>query len=250
MSDLDNLEIHKANSLMDVTAAVLAGGLGTRLRPIVGDRPKALAQVGGRPFLAYILDQLATAGLKDVVVCTGWLGERVEEAFGGRWGSLYLTYSREPFPMGTAGALRLALPLLKSDWILVMNGDSFCQADFEDFWQFHRRQKAEATLLLTEVGDTERYGRVWVDNEGVVVSFEEKGKQKGGGLINAGVYLLNREMLLTPTAQRAGSLEREVFPSWIGQGLYGYRSHASFLDIGTPEAYAKADVFFKEILWG
>lgn len=247
---MDDLEIPKADSLADITAVVLAGGLGTRLRPIVGDRPKALAQVAGRPFLAYILDQLATAGVKDVVLCTAWLGEQVEAAFGGCYGPLHLTYSREPLPMGTAGALQLALPLLKSDWVLVMNGDSFCQANLWDFWQWHRRKGAEATLLLTEMEDTKRYGRVWVDDRGVVFSFEEKGKQRGAGLINAGIYLLKKEMLFTTPAQEVKSLEKEIFPSWIGRGLYGYPSRAPFLDIGTPEAYARAERFFKWVLKG
>ncbi len=247
---MGGVNIFTSSGLAEVTAAVLAGGLGIRLRPVVADRPKVLADVRGRPFLAYILDQLAAVGIRDVVLCTGWLGEQVEEALGSRYGSLHLTYSQESSLLGTAGALQLALPLLKSDRVLVMNGDSFCQVDLQDLWQWHQYRDAQATLVLTETEDTGRYGRVWVDEEGLVLGFDEKGSERGPGLINAGVYLLNREMLLTPTAQRAGSLERDVFPSWVGQGLYGYKSQAPFLDIGTPEAYAKADGFFKEISWG
>src|SRR5437899_2628493 len=109
-----------------LSAAILVGGLGTRLRGIVADRPKVLAEVRGRPFLAYLLDQLVASGFQDVVLCTGYRSEQVKEVFGDGYGPLRIVYSEETVPLGTAGALRLALPLLQSETILVMNGDSFC----------------------------------------------------------------------------------------------------------------------------
>ena len=230
--------------LANVTAAILVGGLGTRLRSVVADRPKVLAEIRERPFLAYLLDELAGAGVRTVVLCTGYLGEQVQALFGDSYGSLRLVYSRESSPLGTAGALRLALPLFKSDSVLVMNGDSFCQANLRAFWAWHCAQGADATLLLTRMPDTKRYGRVHVDEDGLVLRFDEKGHNGGPGWINAGIYLLNHRLLLTIPASGAVSLEREVFPAWIGRGLYGYRSEARFLDIGTPEAYAVAEQFF------
>lgn len=230
--------------LAGVTAAILAGGLGTRLRSVVADRPKVLAEVRGRPFLAYLLDQLAAAGVRYVVLCIGYLSEQVRAAFGGLYGSLHLVYSQESSPLGTAGALRLALPLFKSDPVLVMNGDSFCRVDLRDFWTWHQARGANATLLLTEVPDTSRYGRVNVDADGLVLSLDEKGGNSGSGWINVGIYLLSHRFLLTIPADGAVSLEREVFPAWIGRGLYGYRSEGCFLDVGTPEAYALAEGFF------
>ena len=230
--------------LASVTAAILAGGLGTRLRSVVADRPKVLAEIRGRPFLAHLLDQLAAAGVRYVVLCTGYLGEQVQSLFGDSYGNLRLVYSQELSPLGTAGALRLALPLLKSDSVLVMNGDSFCEADLRTFWAWHCARGADATLLLTQMPKTKRYGRVHVDAEGVVLSFDEKGDKRGTGWINAGIYLLNHRLLLTIPANRAVSLEREMFPAWIGRGLYGYRSEGRFLDIGTPKAYDVAERFF------
>ena len=112
--------------MFGVTAAILAGGLGTRLRSVVKDRPKVLAEIRGVPFLTYLLDQLAAAGVRDVVLCTGYMGEQVRSAFGDSYGGMCLSYSQESSPLGTAGALRLALPLFKSSSVLVMNGDSFC----------------------------------------------------------------------------------------------------------------------------
>jgi len=172
--------------------------------------------------------------------------------FGDSYESLQLVYSQESSPLGTAGALRLALPLFQSDSVLVMNGDSFCQANLRAFWAWHCARNADATLLLTRMPDTKRYGSVHVDVNGLVLSFDEKDSKpvlersegSGPGWINAGIYLLNHRLLLTIPASGAVSLEREVFPAWIGRGLYGYRSEGRFLDIGTPEAYALAEQFF------
>jgi len=232
-----------SDNLSDVTAAILAGGLGTRLRSVVADRPKVLAEVRGRPFLTYLFDQIAAAGIRHVVVCTGYRGEQVEATLGDTYGSLRLEYSRELEPLGTAGALRLALPRFDSDSVLVMNGDSICRANLEAFWAWHRAQGGQATLLLVQVSDTQRFGQVRVDEAGRVLAFDEKGRQTGAGWINAGVYLFNRDLLRSIPARRAVSLEHQMFPAWIGRGLYGYRSRGGFLDIGIPEAYATAGQF-------
>jgi NDP-sugar pyrophosphorylase family protein len=232
-----------AGDLADMTAAILAGGLGTRLRSVVADRPKALAEVRGRPFLAHQLDILMAAGVQSVVLCTGYLGDQIEAAFGDAYGSMRLTYSRESAPLGTAGALRLALPLLQSDPVLVLNGDSICRTDLKSFWEWHRAAGAAASLLLMEVSDDRRYGRVQIDELGGVIGFVEKGQQSGPGWVNAGVYLLGHQVLQAIPAGEIVSLERDVFPLWAGRGLCGYRVQGAFLDIGTPETYAVADEF-------
>jgi NDP-sugar pyrophosphorylase family protein len=234
------------DKLTNVTAAILGGGLGTRLRSVVADRPKVIAPVANKPFLAYLLEQLARAGVKTVVICTGYLGEKIKTTFGDSYGSLDLIYSQEPSQLGTAGALRLALPLLESDSVLVLNGDSYCDANLKDFWSWHSAKGAEASLLLTKVSDTKRYGRVQVDEEGQLLSFAEKIESNGPGWINAGVYLFKRHLLLTIPENRPVSLERELFPKWLGTKFYGYCTpSARFLDIGTPESYSAAFEFFK-----
>jgi NDP-sugar pyrophosphorylase family protein len=233
--------------LENITAAILAGGLGTRLRSVVADRPKVLAQVRGRPFLSYLLDQLESSGLKSVVLCTGYMGGLVQAEFGSSYRSLALTYSQELNPLGTAGALRLALPLVFSEIVLVMNGDSFCETNLETFWTWRSTSGAVATILLTEVADTRRYGRVRVDAEGRVLKFEEKNSDSGPGWINAGVYLLKRQLLGTIQANCPVSLEKEIFPTWIGKGLYGYQCHGRFLDIGTPDSFALAHDFLAAV---
>src|SRR5437879_601155 len=111
---------------MDVTAAILAGGLGTRLRSVIADRPKVLAPVGGRPYLTYLLDQLAKAAVREVVLLTGYGAEQVRDALGATYAGMRLVHAAEPAPLGTAGALRHALPHLRSPAVLLMNGDSYC----------------------------------------------------------------------------------------------------------------------------
>ncbi len=230
----------------NVTAAILAGGLGTRLRSVLEGRPKVLAEVRSRPFLEYLLDQLIYWEIKSVVLCTGFMGSQIESYFGDSYRSLRLFYSREKSPLGTAGALRFALPLFQSDTILVLNGDSYCKADLRPFWSWHCQQGAEVSLLLIENPDTKRYGKVEVDEKGRILKFEEKNYKGGEGWINAGIYLLGKRFLHSIPDRYPISLERELFPSWIGAGLYGYKSTGQFLDIGTPESYGLAEDFFAE----
>jgi NDP-sugar pyrophosphorylase family protein len=235
-----------ATTFSDLSVAVLAGGLGTRLLPAVSDRPKALAEIHGRPFLAYLLDQLSNAGSSRVVLCTGHRGEQIEQAFGKGYRNLQLSYSRETRPLGTGGALRLALPYLLSDPVLVMNGDSFCVTDLTSFWNWHSARRSQATMLLVEVPNTERYGSVKINQDGAVTEFAEK-KQAGIGLINAGVYLLSRRVIDSIPGNTAVSLEHDVFPALMSHGLYGYQERGRFLDIGTPEDFAAAEHFFAAI---
>ncbi|MHC4060779.1 MAG: nucleotidyltransferase family protein [Planctomycetota bacterium] len=231
-------------NISNITAAILAGGFGTRLQSTLSDTPKVLAEVSGKPFLAYILEYLARAGFRSVVICTGYMGDKVQDCFKDAYGSLRLTYSREDKPLGTGGALRLALPCVSSDAILVMNGDSYVDADFTDYVDSFFQKKARVALLLTKVSDTGRYGKVTVDEHDRIVTFDEKGRSSGPGWINAGIYLMKKSLAASIPADRPYSLEHEFFPSLAGRELVGYRCQAPFIDIGTPESYAHAESFF------
>lgn len=230
------------------TVIVLAGGLGTRLRPVVENQPKVLAEVGGHPFLQYLLNQLAEWQIQEVVLCTGHLGEQIEARFGTDYRGLRLRYSREPSPLGTAGAVRLALPLIQSEVALILNGDSYCAADLDAFWRWHYSTKSAATLLLVDNSDTQRFGSVQVASDGHIIRFDEKKSDAKPGLINAGVYLIDRDLLRSIPTARPVSLEREIFPAWIGGDFYGYPAAGPFLDIGTPESYAAAEAFFAKLM--
>jgi D-glycero-alpha-D-manno-heptose 1-phosphate guanylyltransferase len=180
------------------------------------------------------------------VLCTGHLGEKIEQAFGKQYRKLQISYSRETRPLGTGGALRLALPHLLSDPVLVMNGDSFCATGLTSFWDWHSARGSQATMLLAEVPNTERYGSVKIDPDGAVTHFVEK-KHSGSGLINAGVYLLSRQIIQSISGDTAVSLEHDVFPALMSHGLYGYQEQGRFLDIGTPEDFAAGEQFFAAI---
>jgi NDP-sugar pyrophosphorylase family protein len=233
-------------NLSNITAAILAGGLGTRLRSVIPDRPKVLAEVAGRPFIVYLLNQLAAAGIQEVVLCTGYLGHQVKEVLGQTHGPLSLIYSQESSPLGTGGALRLALPIFSTDQVLILKGDSFCDANLLALALIHRLRKARATILLIEVSDNGRFSWVKVDAGGAIQEFLEKGGKRGPGWINAGIYLIDRSLLRTIPPNQKVSLEQESFPAWVGQGLYGCRSHGRFVDIGTPESFALAQKFFHQ----
>jgi NDP-sugar pyrophosphorylase family protein len=228
-----------------ITALVLAGGLGTRLRSAVADCPKVLAPVGGRPFLAYLLDQLADAGFREAALLTGYQAERVRDTFGESYGSLRLLHSVEPAPLGTGGAVRHALSGVCGSTILLLNGDSYCDLDFAAFLRFHRRRAADLSLVVTRVTDTSRYGVVQLAGNERVLGWAEKSASAGEGWINAGIYLMTRSLVEEIPHDDPVSLECQMFPRWLkSHNCFAYRSDGRFLDIGTPESYREAEVFF------
>jgi D-glycero-alpha-D-manno-heptose 1-phosphate guanylyltransferase len=228
----------------DVTAVILAGGVGSRLRSAVSDRPKGLALIHGRPFLAYLLDQLADAGARRVVFSTGHLAEQVEAAFGATWRGMQVAYSPETAPLGTGGGLRLATAHVATTTLLVMNGDSFCAVDLAAFLRDHVAHGGAPALVLAHQADTSRFGLVECDADHRITAFCEKAEAGGPGWINAGIYAVERSLVAGLPADRPVSLEREAFPAWIARGLRGFPCAGAFLDIGTPESYAAAEAFF------
>jgi len=172
--------------------------------------------------------------------------ELVADPPGPRQGPMRIRCSREPAPLGTAGALRLALPHTTSDPVLAMNGDSLCEADLAAFLAFHRLSQAKASIVLTHVEDASRYAKVRFDDHGRVTRFDEKIPAAGPGWISAGIYLLSRDLIGQIPADRAVSIERETFPAWIGRGLYAWPGGARFIDIGTPQSYLDAQSFLDQ----
>jgi len=224
-------------------AALLVGGLGTRLRPVVSDRPKSLALVDGKPFLVRLLHRLRGFGVSDIVLCAGYRWEEIRAALGdGTSLGVRLTYSVEDAPLGTAGALRHALPHLHQTF-LALNGDSIVNIDLRQLTRFHLDRKAAATLALTTVDDASPYGLVEADAGGRITSFlEKKAGRTGGGWVNAGVYVLEPSVLEPIEEGRAVSLEQEALPSLLNAGsvVCGYRVQSPLLDIGTPEGYLRS----------
>ena len=199
------------NDVSGTTAVILAGGLGTRLRSVVADRPKVLAEVDGVPFVFHLLAQLAAAGVKHVVLSTGYLGEQVRDTVGSSWGSLEVEYAQEPSPLGTGGAIRRTLPLVRSQALFVLNGDSYCDVDLASLWLWHHQRAAHGTLTLSRVDDARRYGTVETDAYGRVTRFAEKSPRRRAGTVNAGLYLL-RPRFLTKAESVVFLLLRAAFP--------------------------------------
>lgn len=224
-------------------ALILAGGEGTRLRPLTSTVPKPVVPLAGRPFIAYMLEWLVAHGVDDVILACGFMaaGVRAQLGDGSRWGAR-LRYVDEPRPLGTGGALRFAQDLL-DERFLMLNGDVLTDIDLNQQLRQHDATGARATLALVEVQDAAAYGLVQCRSDGRVTAFVEKPghEHSGGGTINAGVYVLERQ-LLDAMAMRGErfSIERDVFPMLVGDGLFGHVARGYWLDIGTPERYLKA----------
>ncbi len=230
------------------TCVILAGGLGTRLRSVLSDAPKPMAEVNGRPFLAYVLDQVRRAGLIDVILCVGYKAEVIEDHVAdGRTYGLHVRYSRERDLLGTAGALRQARDLIRSDPFLAFNGDSYCEVEIGKLIEQHRARGATATIAVCEVEEPSRYGSTMLGASDRIISFSEK-MGAGPRYINGGVYALNQSVLdLVPSGQPS-SIERDIFPLLAGDGLYAFRTAGTFIDIGTPADLERAQTVLRGLL--
>jgi D-glycero-alpha-D-manno-heptose 1-phosphate guanylyltransferase len=223
-----------------VRAFVLCGGRGTRLRPVLADRPKSMALISGTPFLQLLLDRLKSQGVSDVILGTGYMAEKIESYFGsGNKIAVRIRYSREHEPLGTGGALKLAEPLI-SDPVLVLNGDSYVEWSLNPMLELFSAKDADIAIVLQAVTDVTRYGSVALNKDGRVTEFIEKGIRSGPGLINAGVYLLRKQIVCDLPAGTSLSLEREVFPGLLDRGVYGLVCTGLFIDIGIPDDLRQA----------
>jgi D-glycero-alpha-D-manno-heptose 1-phosphate guanylyltransferase len=226
-------------------AIVLAGGLGTRLRSAVTDLPKPLASVAGRPFLAHLLDQLAAGGLRRVILATGYMAEKIEQTIGARWAGMDIVYSKESEPLGTGGAIRLAITLLQGDGVHLANGDTFLRYDPGTLERAVQAMGATLGIALAKVDDVGRYGAVEVA-DGRVIAFREKGG-RGPGLINAGSYFLTAAGIADlPAEDGAYSFENRVLlPSILSGQVAAFYDTSDFIDIGVPEDYLRAQLLFQ-----
>ena len=226
-------------------ALVLAGGFGTRLRQVVADVPKPMAPIAGRPFLEILLRTLSKKGFSRVTLSLGFMAEKISENFGSRFAELDLAYVVEDAPLGTGGAVRLALKECTQDHVFIFNGDTYLDLEahsLEQQWQVNRNP----IIVAKEVLDTTRYGRLIVDS-GQVTSFAEKGT-KGPGLINAGCYVLATDALARFPLNHPFSIEIGYFvPEVAGATVEVFQSDGLFIDIGIPEDYARAQMLLADL---
>jgi len=228
-------------------AIVLAGGLGTRLRSAVADLPKSMAPVAEKPFLEYTLDMLRKTGVTHVVLAVGYKHEAIVSHFGDTYQGMQLSYSVEHEPLGTGGATAQALNHCESEVVWVLNGDTLFHADFEALRHTHEANSADLTLALKPMRDSNRYGRVRMDEDGKVLRFEER-QAFDFGLINAGVYRLRKAALLDRISLKKFSFETDFMEKKASdfRGL-GSIQDRYFLDIGIPEDYERAQWEFPNL---
>jgi mannose-1-phosphate guanylyltransferase len=229
-------------------AVLLVGGLGTRLRSAVSSLPKALASVGDRPFLELLVRQLARQGISQLVMCTGYLAEKIEKTLGdGSSFGVKIEYSKEEAPLGTAGALKLAQRYFQDESeFLVLNGDSFLQIDFSELISFHQKHDGLATIAVVPVQNASRYGTVQVEADDRVLRFAEKTGDHVPGIINAGVYVFGCA-IFAQIPEGAASLERDIFPNLLELGVYAFEQRRLFIDIGTPDDYGRAKEMYDRL---
>lgn len=220
-------------------AIILAGGLGTRLRSVVNELPKCMAPVAGRPFLFYVINELAVQGVTDFIFSLGYKHEVIEEYLQTYFPTLRYDVVIEDEPLGTGGAIQLACKKANTENIIVTNGDTLFKTNLDELFAFHTSKKATCTLALKPMQDFDRYGSVELDTDNKISSFKEK-QHYTSGLINGGTYILNVPHFLNQHFPAKFSFEKD-FLEKQEQGLYGCVQYGYFIDIGIPEDYAKAE---------
>lgn len=240
-----------SNTIESAAAVVLAGGFGTRIKHLLHDIPKPMAPVLGRPFIEWLVRYLSKQGLRNVVLSTGYLGEKIAEHFSKNpMKEIHVTCVREPEPIGTAGGFLFAAQqsgLKPSSW-LVLNGDSLAFAELNTLFACVKNPQIDGALVGVEMNDASRFGTIRSDANGRLTRFEEK--RPGAGVINAGMYLFRDKIIKRFPEKRPLSFEIDVFPELLANKteLQVCVSHSPFLDIGTPESLAEAESFIKRHL--
>ncbi|HRZ50052.1 MAG TPA: nucleotidyltransferase family protein [Bacteroidales bacterium] len=221
-------------------AIILAGGLGTRLRGVVSDRPKSMALIHNRPFLSYQFDYLLEQGIRRIVLSTGYMGESIESYFGNTYHDLSIQYVKEKEPMGTGGGLLLASQELSGNTFM-MNGDSLFSIPLKELEDAKYQYHPSVVIALRKVEDAGRYGQVEINDKNRIMAFREKNPGAGEGSINGGIYLMEAEWLKKCAPAEKFSLEREIFAAKATQEFFmGIAFNNYFIDIGIPEDYRRA----------
>ena len=220
-------------------AIVLAGGLGTRLREAVPDLPKCMAPVNGKPFLHYLLDYFHQQGIERFMLSVGYKHELVSDYFANTSHGFTLMYVVENEPLGTGGAIQLALPKVIGKNVLVLNGDTFFKIDLNAFSTFHNTVSAECSLALKPMKQFDRYGVVETASDPKIISFKEKRPYEWGS-INGGVYALDKSRFLDRRLPMKFSMEKDYFEKVVDEGcLFGQEQDRYFIDIGIPTDYSR-----------
>ena len=228
-------------------AIILAGGLGTRLQGVIGEQPKCMAPVNGRPFIEYVFEYLEQQKCTRAILSLGYKHWVVEKWLEEQYTKFEVDYVIESEPLGTGGGILAAIDEAATDDVVVLNGDTMFMVDIREQMKFHKDNKAATTLALKPMHDFDRYGIVNVDGKGVITAFEEK-KYQEKGLINGGVYIINREQFLAKGLPEKFSFEKDYLERFAREKkFFGFRSESYFIDIGIPSDYEQAQEDLKKI---
>jgi len=224
-------------------AIILAGGYGTRLKSVVDDLPKPMADINGKPFLEYLFNFISGQGIENVILSVGYKYQDIRDYFGLNFNGLGLFYSIENEPLGTGGAIHYAIKnflLDSAEPVFIINGDTFFEIDFNSLYNFHLEKEAHISIALKNMNNFERYGMVTINNEQRIICFTEK-KFTESGTINAGIYILNTGIFSGYELPNKFSLERDFFEKYLNElRIYGKVFDGYFIDIGLPEDYERA----------
>lgn len=232
----------------NIDVVILCGGRGTRLQSIVSDRPKPMAEIEGRPFLDILINYIKGFGFKRFILSVCHMSDFIKSYYRDKLHSLEIIFSCENEPLGTGGAVKFAEIFICSDPFLVMNGDSFCPVDMNQFIDFHNQKDALLSMVIVESNDSKDFGQIILDDSQRIIRFEEKKKRNGKSFINAGIYLFKRDILSLIPPNIKYSLEYDLFPTLVGKKLYGFITKEKLIDIGTPERYEQAQRFFITVM--
>ena len=228
-------------------AIILAGGFGTRLQAVVSDVPKPMAPINNEPFLNYVFDYLLHYKIEHVVLSTGYLADKISDYYKNEYRGIKVSYTKEETPLGTGGGIRLAMTKCYTSDVLVLNGDSFFDVNITDHFNNHISKQADCSLALRKVFNASRYGTILLGIGNAIETFKEKNNIEQTGLINGGVYILNRKLYLSKTNEAVPfSIEKDFYESRINElHIFGFEYDGYFIDIGIPEDYNKAQTDFK-----
>jgi D-glycero-alpha-D-manno-heptose 1-phosphate guanylyltransferase len=223
-------------------AIILAGGLGTRLRSVVSELPKCMAPVAGKPFLHYVIAHLQQEGINSFIFSVGYKSESIISFIKDNYSNIDFQFSIEEEPLGTGGAIKLALEKTSEKNVLVCNGDTLFKINVEQLNNFHLQHNSDCTLSLKPMNNFDRYGVVELNNDSLVISFKEK-QFYNKGLINGGVYALNIENFLNKNLPDKFSFEKDYLEKFVNEEkMYGLVQDEYFIDIGIPEDYERAKI--------
>lgn len=232
-------------------AIILAGGFGTRLQSVIKDIPKPMADINGRPFLACLIDNLLRQGINKIILSVGYKAEMIMNHFGITYNDISIKYVFEDKPLGTGGAIKKALNEASEEDIFVLNGDSFFDIAFKDFYDFHKKNSSKLTIAIKPMSNIERYGTVTIDSN-QVVKFEEK-SFKEFGYINGGIYVVNKDIfrINKEIFENAFSFEIDFLQNNLYNTIpFAYVTNGYFIDIGIPEDYERAKKELEKVVNG